>query len=81
MVGVSVLKQLYVPDNSITAHLLKDLLQQEGIDCQLNGEYLQGGIGELPPLGIVRILVDEENWPAANKVIRAWEAGEYSIPE
>ncbi|MDH5179384.1 MAG: DUF2007 domain-containing protein [Gammaproteobacteria bacterium] len=74
-------KLLYVPNNALSAHLLQGILQQEGIPCQISGEYLQGGVGELPPIGIVRLTVDEADLPRAEAVIRGWEAGEYALDD
>lgn len=75
------MKLLYVPDNAVVANLLKDILFQEGVDCQVNGEYLQGGIGELPPLGIVQLMVDEDDFVKASTIITAWESGDYAIQD
>lgn len=75
------MKFLYSPNNIIDANLLKGLLKQEGIDCRISGEYLQGGIGELPPFGIAQLLVDEADFEQASNVINAWESGDYAIQE
>ena len=37
--------------NSIEAHMVLHLLEQAGITGDLEGEYLQGGVGELPAGG------------------------------
>jgi len=73
------MKFLYSPESSLQAHLLKDILSQEGIDSDLRGEYLQGGIGELPPLGIIQLFVNKDDFNKASVVVRAWEAGDYAI--
>lgn len=51
-------------------------LQQAGINARIDGEYLQGGIGELPAVGNVRVVVDERDWEEARKVIADWEAAD-----
>jgi hypothetical protein len=35
-------------ENVIEANILKGLLLNAGIDCQLQGEMLQGAVGEIP---------------------------------
>ncbi|MDH5408183.1 MAG: DUF2007 domain-containing protein [Gammaproteobacteria bacterium] len=75
------MKFLYSPATNIEAHLLKDILAQEGLTCELRGEYLQGGIGELPPMGIVQLFVADDEYASAEKIVKAWEAGEYEIEE
>lgn len=65
----------------IEAHLLAGLLRQHGIDVFLQGALLQGGLGELPALGHLAILVDESDRDAAKRVIAAYERGELEIDE
>ena len=40
----------------------------------VEGEYLQGGIGELPAAGLVNVVVDDEQAQHALAVIRDWES-------
>jgi|SRR5688572_22082091 len=53
--------------------MLQDLLQQRGIHARLEGAGLQGAIGELPAIGLVRLLVEDEDFAAARAVIDEWE--------
>jgi cupin 2 domain-containing protein len=69
------MKTFYEASNAIEAHLLADLLRQEGLQVHVLGEYLQGGIGELPAAGFVRLAVDETDLPQARELVRQWEAG------
>ena len=75
------MKTVFDAKDTLEANLLKGLLQQQGIEAHIRGEYLQGGIGELPPLGIVQLQVDEADVERAEAIIRAWEAGDYAIEE
>lgn len=68
------MKSVYDASNNIEAHLVMHQLQQAGIDARIEGEYLQGGIGELAAAGNVRVLVDPRNEAAARLVIADWEA-------
>jgi len=72
---------VYEAANTIEANLLKGLLEQEGIETFINGEYLAGGIGELPVTGIVNLSVEEDDVEKALKVIEAYDAGEYSLQD
>lgn len=54
--------------------MILNLLQQEGIDGRVEGEYLQGGVGELSAINVVRVVVDETNYHKARSVISDWES-------
>ena len=68
------MKTLYEAANAIEAHMLVDLLQQEGIEATIQGEALQGAAGEIPATGLVRLLVAPERHAAARAIIDRWEA-------
>ncbi len=70
------MKTAYEASSNIEAHLVMHQLQQAGIDARIEGEYLQGGIGELPAIGNVRVVVDERDWAEARAVIADWEAAD-----
>ena len=54
--------------------MILDLLQQQGLAGRVDGEYLQGGIGELPAAGLVRVMVEEQDYAAAKAIIDKWDA-------
>jgi hypothetical protein len=68
------MKTVYDASNNIEAHLVMHQLQQAGIDARIEGEYLQGGIGELPAAGNVRVIVNSKDEAEARLVIADWEA-------
>jgi len=68
------MKTVFDASNNIEAHLVMHQLQQAGIDARIQGEYLQGGIGELPAAGNVRVMVDPKDEAEARAVIADWEA-------
>jgi len=72
---------VYEAANSLEANLLKGLLAQQGIEAMIAGEYLQGGIGELPVAGMVTLSVEETDLLAAERIIRDYESGVYAISE
>lgn len=60
--------------NLVEAHMVQDLLRQQGLQARVEGEYLQGAMGELPARGLVRVVVDEVDAAAARRVIAEFEA-------
>lgn len=58
--------------NSVEANLVKGLLESEGLDSLVLGEYLQGAVGELPALGLIRVVVDENDYEKACAIIEDW---------
>ncbi|MCE4555497.1 DUF2007 domain-containing protein [Pelomonas cellulosilytica] len=67
------MKTAYEAGSAIEAHMLVDLLKQEGIDAHIRGEALQGAVGEIPATGLVRLEVADADHPAARAVIERWE--------
>jgi hypothetical protein len=67
------MQNIYEAANAVEAHMLRDLLQQEGIAAHIHGEYLQGGMGELPAAGLVRLAVDEADVDRARALLTSWE--------
>lgn len=63
--------------DSIEANLVKGLLESEGITCSILGEYLQGGIGELPPQNLIKVVVDEDDYEQAKTIIDGWSAAKF----
>ena len=75
------MKILYQAANGIEANLLKNILEREGISVYISGEYLQGGVGELPAIGLVSLMVGDEDLVRAKKIVRDWEDGAYALTE
>jgi hypothetical protein len=68
------MKSVYEASTGLDAHMILNLLEQRGISGNIEGEYLQGGIGELSAMGFVRVMVAEEDYAEAKKIIAEWEA-------
>lgn len=68
------MKSVYDASNNIEAHLVMHQLQQAGIKANIQGEYLQGGIGQLPASGNIRVVVPLKDVDMARQVIADWEA-------
>lgn len=67
------MRPVYEAANSVDAHMIANLLEQAGISSRIDGEFLQGGAGELQAFGVVRVMVDEEDYPQARALIEALE--------
>lgn len=52
--------------------MVVNLLASHGLDSRVDGEYLSGGMGELPPVDSVRVVVDDADAPRALATIEDW---------
>lgn len=68
-----IMMKIYTAQNAVDAHIVKGLLQQHGISAMVNGEYLQGGIGELPMIGLITVSVIADDYENAKKVLDDYE--------
>lgn len=68
------MKTIFEASSGLEAYMILNLLQHEGIDCRVDGEYLQGGVGELQAMNIVRVLVDDTDYDKANIILKQWES-------
>jgi len=69
------MKLIYEASNIIEAHLILNLLEQAKLVARIDGEYLQGGIGELQAIGGMRVMVQESDFSQAQDIIQQWDAG------
>lgn len=65
--------RVYSAQNAVDAHIVKGMLAQQGIVARVDGEYLQGGIGELPLIDLVTVSVSEEDYEKALKALEEFE--------
>ncbi|MES2015926.1 MAG: DUF2007 domain-containing protein [Pseudomonadota bacterium] len=68
------MKLLYQAAHSVEAHMIVNLLEQQGVAARIDGEYLQGGIGDLPAFGLVRVMVAEDDFAQAQAIVTQWDA-------
>jgi hypothetical protein len=68
------MKSVFDANTGLEAHMILNLLEQHRITGRIDGEYLQGGIGELQAMGFVRVMVAEENYEQAKQIVNEWEA-------
>jgi hypothetical protein len=74
------MKVLYNAENSIDANLLKDMLEQAGIMAFVNGQFLQGGIGELPAAGLITVSVADPDHKAAMGILNEFQENMGQVP-
>jgi hypothetical protein len=58
------------------AYLIKGLLESEGIPAIVVGDFLQGGIGELPVAGLITVKVEDGLASQAARLIADFERAE-----
>jgi hypothetical protein len=61
---------VYHAESIVDAHLVKDALEYAGIPAFINGEYLIGGMGQLPARDFLGVSVPEICIDAAEPVVR-----------
>lgn len=67
------METVHEASNLLEAQMMKDLLRQQGISAHLLGEYLTGGVGELPAQGLLRLAVDESDAARARQLLHDWD--------
>ena len=65
---------VYHASNSIEAYLIKNLLEQQEIPAYVFGDYLQGGVGEIPAIGLVTVNVSDSDFTRAKEIVDEWDA-------
>ena len=65
---------VYHASNSIEAYLIKNLLAQQEIAAYVFGDYLQGGVGEIPAIGLVTVNVSDSDYTRAKEIVDEWDA-------
>lgn len=68
------MKTVFEASSAVEAHMLQDVLRQQEIPAHVHGEFLPGAVGELPAGGLVRLVVDDEDYERAKAAIARWEA-------
>ncbi len=70
------MKPLHSARHATEAHLIRGYLESQGIDAVVRGEFLAGGIGELPA-GLCKVWVMEDGeFARADDLLRQFLRGE-----
>lgn len=67
------MKVVYHAENIVDAHLVKDALEHAGMPAFVNGEYLIGGMGQLPARDFLSVSVPDVCVEDAGPVVRGVE--------
>jgi hypothetical protein len=67
------MEKVFEASNGLEAHLIRDLLERAGVPSRIDGEFLTGGIGELPVGNLVAVSVAPEHVAEAREIIADWE--------
>ena len=68
------MKIIYRAENIIDANLVKAALADAGIQAFVSGEYLTGGVGQLPALDLVNVMVADTDVEAAAPIAEGIDA-------
>lgn len=71
--------KVFTAKNSIEANIVKGMLEANDIPAYVEGEYLQGAIGELSAIDFVFVSVDDANEIKALNLVNEYETGSFSI--
>lgn len=75
------MKTIYEASNSVEAHMILNLLHQAGLSGRVDGEFLQGGAGELQAIGLVKVKIEASDYPLAKQIIQQWDAMQPSVED
>ncbi|HEX7348546.1 MAG TPA: DUF2007 domain-containing protein [Rhodanobacteraceae bacterium] len=64
------MRTVYHAESIVDAHLVKDALEQAGLPAFVNGEYLIGGVGQLPARDFLTVSVPDACVEAAAPVVQ-----------
>lgn len=64
------MRTVYYAEGIVDAHLVKDALENAGVPAFINGEYLIGGVGQLPARDFLAVSVPEVFVEDAGPVVR-----------
>jgi hypothetical protein len=65
--------KVYRARDIMDAHIVKGLLEQQGIRAHVDGQFLHGAMGELPTMDFVTVSVDDDNAAQARRVIEDYD--------
>lgn len=67
-------RTVFIATDSVQAHLVKGLIESEGIRVYLRGEALSGAVGELPATVMqIEVQVPSEDYPEAREIALRFE--------
>lgn len=70
------MRVVYEAEHLFDAQWVKDAIEAAGYPAFVLGGNLQGGIGELPVLGLIRVAVPDGAYPAVSALLIEWQSRE-----
>jgi acyl-CoA hydrolase len=70
----------YRPQDMSEAQLLRQILTDSHVNCYVSGEYLQGGIGDLPAADLIGLWVSAQDLGLARELISDWQQATPIVP-
>ena len=71
------MQEIYRAGDITEAHIIAGMLESQGIDSHVGGQYLQGGVGELASMNFATVSVPEVDIVAARELINEYESTPY----
>lgn len=68
------MKCVYEASDVLEAHVIQGLLEQHRISAFIEGEHLMGAVGELPASRLVRVLVNDDDWPEGSSLMQDYDS-------
>ncbi len=73
--------RIYRAANLAEANIVRGMLEAHGINAYVSGHYLQGGVGDLPPMDLMAVMVDDDDELRARELIRSYESGALALSD
>lgn len=73
--------KIYNARDITEAHIVRGMLEANGIEAYVNGYYLQGGIGELAAHDFASVSVGNADADQARKLVEEYDDGELNTGE
>ena len=67
------MKIIFKANDILEAHIVAGMLQSYGIEAHVGGHFLQGAVGDIAPLGIANILVQDTDSEQAEQIIAKYQ--------
>lgn len=67
------MQRIHEPADLMEAQMLISMLNSEGIEVYLQGADLVGGMGELPALGLLGLMVSDDDVQHARELITSYQ--------
>ncbi len=67
------MQRIHEPVDLIEAQMLISMLESEGVTVHLQGADLIGGMGELPALGLLGLMVEDQHASYARELIISYQ--------